>query len=100
AGVLVGDAHLHLARRFGEAGLGQELEEVARLRSERVVEILQVGGAAGRVDDQEVEVLGGEGGAVQLAESARRLQVPVVREERAAAELPGREPDLAARDLE
>src|SRR5215472_13435675 len=79
AGVLVGDPHLDLAPRRGQSDLGQPLGQVLDATLELWIEVLQVGAAAGRVDDERVELLAPVCPRVRVAKALGTLEVSVVR---------------------
>src|SRR5207249_10821229 len=92
------DLDLLLGR--GDPDLGEPLGQVLHAALQLGVEVLEVGAASGGVDDQGVKAACVVGLRVGLAQSLRSLEVAVMREQRAAASLAGREPDLAARELQ
>ncbi len=100
ARVLVGDPHLHVALRLWQPNLGEPLGQIFHAAFELRVKVLHVSAAAGRVDDQRIELAHAERLHVLVAQPLRALEVAVVREQRAAAPLALRKPHLAACELQ
>src|ERR1700674_5514160 len=98
--ILIGDSDLDFALGSGQPDLSEPLGDVLDPALELGIEVLQVRTATRGIHDERVELSGQIRATVRVAQQLRALEVPVVREARAAAALARRKPNFAAGKLQ